>query len=167
MKTSVSIITYYPCSLERAFRTPILCDVSKIHTGFGVMPKVTHCTEDNDWGKPGSTKKVFVDKSISFKGGEASQDKVIERRENAYWKIEVSNFKSPMLGFTKFVGEWETTELATNKIKVNYTYTMHSDYLLLYPLNWLFTKVFWKIYMQRVCENIRKLIDSEEPYQYA
>lgn len=167
METKVSISTVYACTLERAFKTPILCDVSKIHTGFGIMPKVTHCTEDSDWGKPGSTKKVFVGKSISFKGGEGSQDKVIERIENKLWKIEVSDFKAPMLGFTKFVGEWETTELATNKIKVNYTYTMHSDYLLLYPLNWLFTKVFWKIYMQRVCENIRKLIDAHEPYQYA
>lgn len=68
METKVSISTVYACTLERAFKTPILCDVSKIHTGFGIMPKVTHCTEDSDWGKPGSTKKVFVGKSISFKG---------------------------------------------------------------------------------------------------
>ena len=55
----------YKCSLERAFKTPMLCDVSKIHTGYGVMPKVTHATEDEDWGKPGSSKKIFAAKSLS------------------------------------------------------------------------------------------------------
>jgi hypothetical protein len=144
----------------------MLCDISKIHTGFGLMPKVTHCTQDESWGKPGGTKKVFVAKSLSFKGGEASSDKVIERRENEYWKIEVSDFKSPMLGFSKFVGEWSTTEISAQKIKVDYTYTMHSEIGLLYPINWLFTKIFWKIYMKRVLENIRTMIKENEPYIY-
>jgi hypothetical protein len=166
LKTSVSVTTFYDCSLERAFKTPMLCDVSKIHTGFGLMPKVTHCTEDESWGKPGGTKKVFVAKSVSFKGGEASMDKVIERRDNEYWKIEVSDFKSPMLGFSKFVGEWNTTEISSQKIKVDYTYTMHSEIALLYPLNWLFTKIFWKIYMKRVLKNIRAMIKENEPYLY-
>ena len=69
------------------------------------MPKVTHCTEDENWGKPGFRKKVFAAKSLANKGGWASVDKVIERRENQYWKIEVSQFQAWMLGFTKFVGE--------------------------------------------------------------
>ena len=46
MITSITVKTIYHCSLERAFKTPMLCDVSKVHTGFGIMPKVTHCTED-------------------------------------------------------------------------------------------------------------------------
>lgn len=93
-------------------------------------------------------------------------DKVIERVENKYWKIEVSDFKSWMLGFSKFVGEWKTTELEENKILVEYTYTLYSDVSWLYPLNWLFTKTFWRIYMKRVLENIRKMAYSNEPYLY-
>ena len=166
MTTTVSVQTIYHCSLERAFKTPMLCDVSKVHTGFGIMPKVTHCTEDENWGKPGYSKKVFVAKSMTQKGGWASNDKVIERIENTYWKIEVSNFQAWMLGFTKFVGEWETSELEPNKILINYTYTLHFDAILLYPLNWLFTKTFWKAYMKRVLENIRKMADQDEPYLY-
>jgi len=164
--TKITVKTIYNCSLERAFKTPMLCDVSKVHTGFGVMPKVTHCTEDENWGKPGHIKKVFVAKSPTFAGGEASTDKVIERIENKYWKIEVSDFKSWMLGFSKFTGEWTTTELEPNKILIEYTYTLHSDVTLLYPLNWLFTKTFWKSYMKRVLENIRKMADEKEPYLY-
>ena len=51
MKFTVETEMIYECSLERAFKTPMLCDVSKVHTGKGIMPHVTHCTEDEDWGK--------------------------------------------------------------------------------------------------------------------
>lgn len=166
MTTKIKVTTIYNCTLERAFKTPMLCDISKVHTGYGVMPKVIHCTDDENWGQPGSSKKVFVAGSISQKGGFASVDKVIDRIENKYWKIEVSDFQTWMLGFSKFVGEWQTTELETNKILIDYTYTLHSDATLLYPLNWLFAKTFWKIYMKRVLENIRKMAYSNEPYQY-
>ncbi len=167
MTTSVTVKTIYHCSLERAFKTPMLCDVSKVHTGFGIMPKVTHCSDDASWGKPGGSKKVFVAPSPTFKGGESSTDKVIERIENKYWKIEVSNFQSWMLGFSKFVGEWRTTELAENKILIEYSYTLHADIIGLYPLNWLFTHTFWRIYMKRVLENIKQMVDNNEPYLYA
>jgi hypothetical protein len=166
MTNTVVVKTIYNCSLERAFKTPMLCDVSKIHTGFGIMPKVTHCTNDEHWGKPNYSKKVFVAKSISQKGGWASVDKVIERIENKYWIIEVSDFQSWMLGFSKFVGEWKTTEIEKNKILVEYKYTLHSDVALLYPLNWLFAKTFWKTYMKRVIENVRHLAYNNEPYLY-
>lgn len=166
MKLSTTVTTIYYCSLERAFKTPMLCDVSKVHTGYGIMPKVTHCTEDKNWGQPGYSKKVFVAKSLSQKGGWASVDKVIERIENQYWKIEVSQFQSWMLGFSKFVGEWRTTELEPNKVQVEYTYTLHADMALLYPFNWLFANTFWRTYMKRVLENIRKMADTKEPYLY-
>jgi len=167
MQTKVSISTIYHCSLERAFKTPMLCDVSKVHTGFLIMPKVTHCTGDENWGQPGSSKKVFVAPSLTQKGGEASVDKILEREENKYWKIEVCDFKSWMLGFTNFVGEWKTTELQPNKIRVDYTYTLHSNNIILYPLQWLFTKTFWRIYMKRVLENIRAMAYNNEPYVHA
>jgi len=166
MTTTVTLRTIFHCTLERAFKTPMLCDVSKVHTGYGIMPRVTHCTEDENWGKPGYSKKVFVAASLSQKGGFASVDKVLERVDNTYWKIEVSDFQSWMLGFSKFVGEWRTTELAPNRIQVDYTYTLHSDVALLQPLNWLFAHTFWKTYMGRVLENVRQLAINGEPYRY-
>ncbi|MBK8641402.1 MAG: hypothetical protein IPN15_04025 [Saprospiraceae bacterium] len=60
MDFKISVNTIYHCSLERAFKTPMLCDVSKVHTGFGLMPRVTHCTEDTNWGKPGGCKKYLL-----------------------------------------------------------------------------------------------------------
>jgi len=166
MEIKVRVSTTYDSSLERAFKTPLLCDVSKVHTGYGLMPKVTHCTDDENWGQVGSSKKVYTAKSLTQKGGFASVDKILERTENRYWKFQVDNFQSWMLGFHKFVGEWQTTEIKPNKILVEYTYTLHSDTALLYPLNWLFAKTFWTTYMKRVLENVRKLAYNNEPYKY-
>jgi hypothetical protein len=166
MTSTIKVSTIYNCSLERAFKTPLLCDVSKVHTGLGIMPKVTHSTEDEHWGEIGATKKVFAASSLTQKGGWASNDTIIERKENAYWKFEVSDFQSWMLGFSKFVGEWQTTELETNKILIDYTYTLHSDITVLYPVNWLFANTFWRIYMKQVLENVRQLAYSNAPYQF-
>lgn len=166
MDFKITVNTTYNCSLERAFKTPMLCDVSKVHSGYGLMPKVTHCTDDENWGKPGFSKKVFVTKSLTQKGGWGTEDKVIERIENKYWKIEVYNFQSWMLGFSKFTGEWKTTVLESSKIQIDYTYTLHANKPLLYPLNWVFAKTFWKTYMKHVLENIRTMTENKEPYQY-
>ncbi len=166
MQYTISLTSYFNCSLERAFKSPMLCDVSKVHTGFGLMPKVTHCTDDENWGKSGFSKKVHVAKSLTQKGGFASVDTVIERIENQYWKIEVNQFQAWMLGFYKFVGEWKTTELETNKIRIDYTYTLYSNSVLLTPFSWMFAHLFWKKYMNQVIENIRKMIEENEPYIY-
>ncbi len=166
MTTQTTITSIFNCSLERAFKTPMLCDITKVHTGFGFTPRVTHCEDDAEWGKPGSSKKVFVEKNLVQKGGWASMDRVVERKENDYWIIEVGDFKYWLLGFTKFVGTWKTKELGPGQVLVEYSYTMHSNSILLYPLNWLFTKLFWRTYMKRVLENIRKMAYNNEPYQY-
>lgn len=166
MKIVVSEQTIYSCSLERAFKTPMLSDVGMVHTGFGPMPRVTHTTEDEHWGKPGYRKKIFMAGNWFFPGGEASSDIVLIREENKYWKIEVADFKFPMLGFNKFTGEWRTTELQPNQILIQYTYTLHSDDWGLYPLQWLFARLFWSRYMRQVLENIRNMIRQEVPYLY-
>lgn len=167
MNFKVTVRTNYHCSLERAFKSPMLCDVTKVHTGFLIMPKVTHCTEDAHWGKPGGSKKVFVAKSLTQRGGEQAIDRVLERIENQYWKIEVCEFKAWMLGFTRFVGEWKTTEVAPNDVLIEYTYTLQAGTPIFYPFNWLFAKTFWRVYMKRVLRNIRVMAEGDEPFLYA
>ena len=141
MITKVNVSTIYECSLERAFKTPMFCDVSKIHTGFGIMPKVTHTTDDKDWGKPGSCKKVYVAKSITQRGGFASVDNLIERKENQYWIIQVDNFQSWMLSFYKFVGRWEMKK---------YELTTHTVYILTIFYFSLFVGFLEKLFGKRI-----------------
>lgn len=144
----------------------MLCDVTKVHTGIGIMPKVTHVSDDVHWGVPGSSKKIYVADSLTQKGGYGSRDHIIERVDNQYWVIQVDDFQSWMLGFYKFVGEWKTTPLEGEEVLVEYTYFLYSDNPVFYPLNWLFAKTFWRIYMRRVLENVRELAYTEAPYQY-
>jgi hypothetical protein len=167
METKVKIRTTFNCTLERAFKSPMLCDVTKVHTGYGLMPKVTHTTDDELWGQIGSSKKVYVAKSLMHKGGFGSVDHVVERIENKYWKIEINHFQAWMLGFHKFVGEWQTTEIEKDKILIEYSYTLYANNPLFYPVNWLFTKTFWKRYMKQVLENVRQLTIDKEPYLHA
>ena len=162
----VSVKTHVTCSLQRAFKTPLLCDLSKIHTGYGVMPRVTHCTDDENWGLPGSTKKIMVAQSFTQNGGFAMVEKIVDRVENTYWKFELSEFQFWVVGFSKFTGEWQTTELGKNNILINYTYTLHGGQPILYPLQWLFAKLIWRPYMKRVLKNIRLLISNQEPFKY-
>lgn len=164
MQTKTQVKAIFNCTLERTFKSPMLCDVTKVHTGYGLMPRVTHCTEDANWGKVGGSRKVFMDKTISFKGGEAALDKVLERVENKYWKIEVCNFKFWSMGFTKFQGEWHTKEKNNGTIEVSYTYTLFSKYILAYPLHWFFTKVIFRNYMKHALDNIKTLAYHEAPY---
>jgi hypothetical protein len=166
MTFKVTVNTIFNCSLERAFKTPLLCDISKVHTGFLLMPKVTHVSDDESWGQPVSSKKIYAAKSLTQKGGFISVDTIIERKENQYWKFKVHQFQSWMLGFYQFIGEWQTTEIQKDKILINYTYTLHANQFLLYPLNWLFANIFWKIYMKRVLNNVHKMACNNEPYQY-
>ena len=130
------------------------------------MPAITHCTDDEFWGQIGSSKKVYAAKSLTFAGGEVSTDKIHIREENKYWKIEVCDFKSWMLGFYSFAGEWSTTDLESNEVQIDYTYTLFAKNGILFPLNYLFAHLFWKTYMKQVLENVRKLANDESPYLY-
>lgn len=166
MRFTVSIQDKFNCDLERAFKTPMLCDVTKVHTGYGLMPKIISVSDDQNWGQPGSSKKVFAAASLTQKGGYVSKDNVIDRKENDYWVIEVNDFQSWMLGFYKFQGTWKTEEISQNNILITYTYSLFSNAPLLYPFNWLFTQLFWKRYMKRAMKNVKEMAYSKEPYLY-
>lgn len=166
MDFKIRATAIYNCSLERAFKAPILCDVTKVHTGFGLMPAVTKTTNDENWGKVGSIKNIHAAKSFVFKGGEVATDEIIERIENKFWKVEVGNFKSWMLNIWKFTFEWTTTEIESNKIQINYDYTIHGKGILLIPFQWLFAKLFYKGYMRQVLENVRKMAEGDELFLY-
>jgi hypothetical protein len=166
MKTTVTLTTLYPCSLDRAFKTPMLCDISKVHTGLLLMPRFTHCTEDAAWGKVGATKKVHAARSPLLRNGFILTDQVVERIENRYWKLEVSGFPRWMLGFSKFTGEWQTTEIEKERTRIDYAYTLHSNIALLYPLQWLFAHTFWRLYMKQILRNVKHMAIQQEPYIY-
>ena len=166
MKFQVTIQDIFECDLERAFKTPMLCDVTQVHTGMGVMPKIVGTSDDANWGKVGSSKKVYAAASALNKGGYVSRDHVLEREENVRWKIRVDDFQAWMLGFYQFEGTWETEFISENQTKVIYTYELFSRSLMFYPLAWMFAKIFWKRYMQQVLSNVKGMCAREEVYLF-
>ncbi|CAG5081537.1 hypothetical protein [Parvicella tangerina] len=162
----VEISDVFPCELERAFKTPMLCDITKVHTGFLFMPKVTHCLDDENWGKIAGSRRVFMAKTFTFKGGEALLDTVIDRQENQHWKIQVNQVQVFTFGIHTFIGEWITTPIDAHTTQVRYQYTLEAKSGLLYPFQWFTAKVLWKIYMRRVMNNIRQLAITKSPYSF-
>ncbi len=163
---SVHITTIFPCDVERAFKSPMLCDITKVHTGFLFMPKVTHCKDDQNWGQVGGSRRVFMAKTITFKGGEALLDTVIERKENEYWKIQVDHIKVFTFGLHTFIGEWITTPISEKQTSVTYRYTLVGKRSISYPMQWFTAKVMWPIYMKRVANNIKKLSIERANYLF-
>lgn len=165
-KFTVEITDTFPCDIERTFKSPMLCDITKVHTGYKFMPKVTHCKDDENWGKVGGSRRVFMEKTMAFKGGEALLDTVLERRENEYWKIRVDEVKTSSMGIHTFIGEWITTPISENETKVIYRYELLGNGILLYPFQWLMAKVIWTKYMWQVMNNIKQLAISKSPYLF-
>lgn len=167
MKSSTTIKMIFNCSLESAFKTPMLSDVRKIHTGYSITPKVTHTTEDESWGKVGGSRKIFMEKNTFFPGGESGLDTVLERIENKYWKIEIGELKHVAFGIEKFQGEWMTREIEPNKIEVTYRYSVFSKNNLYYVFHWYLTNIIWRDYMKHAMKNIKVMAENNEPYLYS
>jgi hypothetical protein len=162
----VSIQETFFCSLERAFKSPMLCDVLKVHSGYLFMPKALSVANDQNWGQIGGSKTIVFAKSPASFTEMTLADKVIERIENKCWKIEVWNPEGKLLFFDKFVGEWEVNPLEPNKNQITYTYSLVFGSRLLAPLAWLFAHLFWKAYMGNVMRNLKPMAESNEPYLY-
>ena len=166
MQHRTSVRAIFHCSLERAFKSPMLCDVTKVHSGWLMMPKVTHCEGDATWGRTNGSRRVFIQGNFFYKGGEAALDTVLERTENRYWKIEISNLRYFLFGITRLQGEWATKEIEKERIEVTYSYTLFSNEWALYPLHWFIVKVIWRRYMRHVMENVRVLAYSSATYTH-
>lgn len=166
MKVKSIVTTVIHCSLERAFKTPILGDATIILAGNHFIPPVTHFTDDSTWGKVGGFRIPHSGKSIFNMGGEVGLDTILERIENKYWKWELGDFRQWSLGFSKFQGELSFTDIKDGSIHVEWVYSLYSKHVLLYPFYWLFAVIVWKNHMKKALSIIKMLAEAEAPYVY-
>ncbi len=166
MKTIVAVEATFHCSLERAFKTPILGDATQFLTGYGLAPAVVKFTDDSTWGQPGGRRIPHSAKNLISKGGEIGVDEVYARDENKYWKWGVAEFRQWSMGFTEFQGELFFEEISDNVVKVRWVYTLYSNSLLAYPFHWFFGKVFWKGQMKRAIRRMKGYAESGEVFLY-
>ncbi len=166
MKTKATVSAIFHSSLERAFKTPILGDVTKFLVGYGPVPAVVKITDDATWGKPGGTRIPHGAKNFASNGGPIGIDQVYVREENTYWEWGVATFLQPSMGFTEFRGQMSFTEQAPEQIRVEWTYTLYSRSVLAYPFHWFFTKVFWRGQMKKAIRNMQTYAASDAPFLY-
>ncbi len=166
MKTVVEVDSTFNCSLERAFKTPILGDATKFLVGYGLVPAVVKFTEDESWGKPGGKRIPHSAKNLLSNGGEIGIDKVYERVENKYWKWGIAEFSQNSMGFTEFLGEMFFTETSRNTVNVRWVYTLFSNSKLAYPFHWFFGNIFWKGQMKIAVQKMKEYAESDAEFLY-
>jgi len=167
MVTTAQVQSTFQCSVERAFKTPILGDATQFLVGYGPVPAVVKFTDDATWGKRGGTRIPHAAKTLLSPGGPIGIDEVYEREENVYWQWGVAKFLQASMGFTEFRGELFFTQNQDGTVHVRWVYTLFSKNTLAYPFHWLFGKVFWKGQMQRAIRNMKVYAESDAAFLYA
>lgn len=167
MEASYSTTQKFNCSIERAFKTPILGDATKFLYGYGPIPAVIKFIKDETWGNPGGSRIPIFKRNFFFKGGEFGFDEVFERIENKYWKWGVSNFGPLMFFATHNIGEWWCIQNNDNTITATYKYTYFAKNIFAQPLNWLFVKLFWKPLMNNAMKQMKMFAEGNISFLYS
>ena len=172
MKSSLRSCSYqisdvFICSLERAFKAPILGDATKFMKGYLFQPPVTGFEDDSTWGQVNGQRYPINNGNLLVKKGRMFKDVILERDENKYWKWTIYDFQFRTLFFiSKAVGEWGVKALNENKVEVTYTYTYYSNNWLYNPLAWLLVNIQIKGIMQRALVGIKQQAQSDDLFMY-
>ena len=167
MKFSCQITDVFDCSMERAFKAPILGDATEFMKGYLFQPPVTGFEDDKTWGQVNGIRYPINNGNLFVKKGRMFKDLILERVENKYWKWTIYDFEFKTLFFVhKAIGEWETKKVNSNRIEVTYTYTYFSRNWLCNPLTWLLVKIQIKGIMKRALVGIKKQAQSNAPFVY-
>lgn len=167
MKVATHVSDTFQCSLERAFKAPILGDATQFLTGYLLQPGVSDFEKDKTWGRIGGVRYPVTQGNWLIPKGRMAKDEVLERIENQYWKWTLYDFEVSALFFvTNGIGEWTVKESEDRLIGVKYTYTYHSRNWLMHPLNWLFVKIQIRGMMKKAIKGIKQQAESNAPFIY-
>ncbi|MBT7652439.1 MAG: hypothetical protein HN563_03910 [Flavobacteriales bacterium] len=167
MKFNYKIKGVFDCSLERAFKAPILGDATKFMKGYLFQPPVTGFEDDKTWGQINGKRHPITNGNLLVKKGRMFKDVILERIENKYWKWTIYDFEIKTLFFiSKAIGEWSIRALNNNKIEVTYTYTYYSKKSIYNALTLLLVKIQIKGIMKKALLGIKEQAQSNEPFIY-
>ena len=167
MKVSFKINDVFDCSLERAFKAPILGDATKFMKGYLFQPPVTGFEDDKTWGQIDGIRYPINNGNLLVKKGRMFKDVILERVENKYWKWTIYDFEFKTLFFiSKAIGEWYVDAINENKIEVTYIYSYYSQNRLYRPLTWLLVNIQIRGIMKKAIKGIKEQALSNEPFIY-
>jgi hypothetical protein len=167
MKFTIELSDEFSCSIDRAFKAPILGDATKFLNGYLFQPQVIGFEDDETWGELGGVRYPIMNGNLFTTKGRIFTDKIIEKEINKVWKWIIYDFKIPMMFFAeKAIGEWEVKSIAENKTSVRYSYTYYSKNKLYHLFTIIFSIVQWKGMMKKAIKGIKKQAESSEPFIY-
>ena len=161
MPVSSTVEATFKCSIERAFKTPILGDATQILTGYWIIPAVSGFKDDESWGHVGGHRIPLSHGNWLVRAGSQGYDEILVREENKYWKWQISEFTSFSMFFTiRATGELFFKEVAANQVQVKWVYTFKSRNLLYHPLTWCFTRILWLPLMQQGILKMKRMTEA-------
>jgi hypothetical protein len=161
-----TVTANFNCSLERAFKTPILGDATKFLAGYGVVPPVTGFIRDESWGKTGGSRIPMSNGNKWIPKGEMGFDEILVREENTYWKWQVTDFRFWKKVFSKAQGELFFKDNGDGTVSVKWTYTYHATNLFNYPFIVYFVRAYWKKIMRNGILVMKEHAENGKPYLY-
>ena len=166
MNVTNTITETFKCSVDRAFKTPMLGDATKILISYGGMPLVSRFVKDETWGAAGGSRVPIAHGVFALIMDELGFDQIFVRDENRYWKWGVSKFGAVMFFCTENRGEWWVNDNHDGTISVTWKYTWFSRNIFTHPLNLLFVKLIWRNVMKNGMAAIKQMAENETPYIY-
>ncbi len=163
---TTTVTGIFRCHIDRAFKTPMLGDATRILIGYGGIQLISGFTKDETWGMAGGSRVPIAKRFLILKAGEFGLDQIFVRDENKYWKWGVSQFRPAVFFATENCGEWWVADNHDGTISATWRYTWHSRNILTHPINWLFVQLFWRQVMKNGMESIKQMAEAGVPYIY-
>lgn len=157
MSVTASFTRIFDCSLENAFKAPILGDAKRFLSGHGLQPPISYFADDETWGQVGGVRYPVTEGNFLVPKGRTFTDEIIERTENERWRWQIYDFQQPAMFFLqKGVGEWTVRELEPEKVEITYSYTFYPSHPFWHWAVWLLIQLQWKGMMKRALPGIHE-----------
>jgi len=156
----------FKCSIERAFKTPILGDATKMLTGYGVIPACIGFIDDETWGQAGGHRVPITGGNLFTRQGRQAFDLILVREENKYWKWQIDDFEPAMFFASKAQGEWWCSQNTDGTIAVQWDYTLYSRNIFTHPITLVFVKIFWLGMQKMAIRKMKAIAESDITFVY-
>ena len=167
MKSSYVIQDVFHCSLERAFKAPMLGDATRFMKGYLFQPPVSGFDEDDTWGNEHDVRYPLSNGNLFVPKGRMFRDVILVKAEQKYWKWKLHAFKLKAMFFVDHaIGEWTVALRSENIVSVEYRYTYSAKHWLYAPVLWLFVQIQIRGIMLRAIKGIKEQAESANPFIY-
>jgi hypothetical protein len=141
----IKIVTFdwADASVEATFDAIIPVELPKVFTGYGPIPAVASTSEQTgDWDAAGQTR------TLNLADGSSTHERIDNFERPELFQYTVGPFSGPFGNLIdRAEGEFYMTPMAQGT-QVRWTYTWYAKQQWMYPLLWVFTRL-WKAYSRK------------------